>query len=69
MIVYSLLQELARREGLTIALSGLTEDDLYPLLTYLSRNLTQPRFTPLLLDVANLIAGTGADSHNACTCL
>ena len=55
--MYSLLQELARRDGLTIAVSGLTEDELYPLLTYLSRYLAQPRFTPLLLDVTNLVTG------------
>lgn len=55
--MYSLFQELARRDGLNIALSGLTEDDLYPLLTYLSRHLAQPRFTPLLLDVTNIVTG------------
>lgn len=60
--MYSLLQELARRDGLNIALSGLTDDDLYPLLTYLSRNLAQPRFTALLLDVANIIVGKSHDS-------
>lgn len=57
LIVFSLLQELARRDGLTIAMSGLNEDELYPLLTFLSRNLTQPRFTPLLLDVCNMVTG------------
>lgn len=56
-MVYSLLQELARRDGLTIALSGLNEEELHPLLVYLSRNLTQPHFTPLLLDVCNIIIG------------
>ena len=57
MVVYSLLQELARRDGLSIALSGLNEDELAPVLTYLSRNLTTPRFTPLLLDVCNMVTG------------
>ncbi len=56
-MVYSVLQELARRDGMNIALSGLSEDQLYPLLKYLTRNLTEPRFTPLLLDVCNIIAG------------
>lgn len=57
LIVYSVFQELARRDGLTVALSGLTEDELYPLLTFLSRCLTQPRFTALLLDVSNIVTG------------
>ena len=56
-MVYSVLQELARRDGLIIALSGLTQDELAPLLTYLSKNLTTPHFTPLLLDVCNIVTG------------
>ena len=64
--MYSLLQELARRDGLHIALSGLTEDELYPLLLFLSRSLAQPRFTPLLLDVCNIV--TGLLRIILCTC-
>lgn len=57
LVVYSLLQELARREGLRIALAGLNEDELDPLLRYLSRQLPHPHCAPLLLDVANIITG------------
>ena len=57
-MVYSLLQELARRDGLTIALSGRNEEELYPILKYLSRHMTKPRFIPLLLDVGNMLIGT-----------
>ncbi len=56
-MVYSLLQELARRDALTIALSGRNETELYPLLKYLSRHMTKPRLTPLLLDVGNMLIG------------
>ncbi|XP_064390591.1 U3 small nucleolar RNA-associated protein 15 homolog [Halichondria panicea] len=54
-MVYSLLQELVRRDGLTIALSGRNEEELYSILKYLSRHMTKPRFIPLLLDVGNML--------------
>lgn len=56
-MVYSLFQELARRDGLSIALSGRNEEELYPILKYLSRHMTKPRYTPLLLDVGNMLTG------------
>ena len=57
LIVYSLLQELSRRDGLTIAISGRNEDELYPLLKFLSLNMTQPRYSPLLLAVCDMVTG------------
>ena len=54
-IVYSVLQELARRDGLSIALSGRNEGELYALLRYLSRSMTLPRFAPLLLGVCSSV--------------
>ena len=60
LIVYSLLQELARRDGLTVALSGRSEDELYPLLKYLSVNMTKPRYTSLLLSICDIVAGEGS---------
>ena len=59
-MVYSLLQELARRDGLTVALSGRNEEELYPLLKYLSRHMTEPRFAPLLLGIGDMLAGTSS---------
>ena len=56
-MVYSLLQELARRDGLTIALSGRNEEELYPLLKYLARHMTKPRFASFLLDVGDMVTG------------
>jgi len=59
LVVYSVLQELARREGLRTALAGLDESQLEPVLKYLARHLSQPQCAPLLLDVANIVAGEG----------
>ena len=55
--MYSLLQELSRRDGLSIALSGRNEDELYPLLKYLSANVAKPRYAPLLLPVCDMVTG------------
>ena len=59
--MYSLLQELARRDGLSIALSGRNEDELYPLLKYLSVNVAKPRYAPLLLPVCDMVTGMYID--------
>ena len=56
-MVYSLLQELARREGLRVALAGLNEDELEPLLKYLGHQLSRPQCASFLLDVAHIVAG------------
>eukprot|EP00731_Ephydatia_muelleri_P016638 Em0009g1062a len=54
-VAYSLLQELARRDGLNIAVSGLNEDELCPLLKYLCSNVTNPHYAAFLLDICNLV--------------
>ena len=56
-VAYSLLQELARRDGLNIAVSGLNEDELCPLLKYLCSNVTNPHLAAFLLDICNLMIG------------
>ena len=56
-IIYALLQELARRDGLTFALSGRNEEELYPLLRYLSKFMTNPKYAPLLLDICAMLIG------------
>ena len=40
-----------------IAISGRNEDELYPLLKFLSLNMTQPRYSPLLLAVCDMVTG------------
>ena len=57
MVVYCLLQELARRDGLSIAVSGRNEQELIPLLKFLVANVTHPRYSQLLLDVCCLVVG------------
>ena len=57
LVVYSLFQELARRDGLTIALSGRNEAELRPLLHYLIKFMTLPKYAPLLLDICDIVVG------------
>lgn len=54
-LLASLLQELIRRNGLRRALAGKDEDGLVPILDFLIRYITNPRYTVLLTDVANTV--------------
>ena len=56
-VVYSLLQELARRDGLSIALSGRNEDELYPILLFTRFLLLEPKYASFMLDVFDTIIG------------
>ena len=56
-IVYSLLSELAQRDGLTQALSGRDEFSLRPVLQFVIKHVVNPRYSPLLLDVAEILLG------------
>jgi U3 small nucleolar RNA-associated protein 15 len=53
--VYSLLEELIRRNGLKIALNGRDEVTLEPFVSYLIRFITMPRYTKLLIEVSNTL--------------
>ena len=52
-VVVSLLDELIQRDGLKIALTGRDENTLEPILTFLIKNVANPRYTHSLVDVAN----------------
>lgn len=52
-VVVTVLEELATRQGLTIALSGRDETTLEPLLSFICRYLSNPRYTKLLVDVSH----------------
>ncbi|XP_068694302.1 U3 small nucleolar RNA-associated protein 15 homolog [Montipora foliosa] len=54
-VLPSLFQELIRRRGLGRALAGRDEDGLEPILDFLIRYISDPRYTVLLTDVANTI--------------
>jgi U3 small nucleolar RNA-associated protein 15 len=55
LVVVAVLEELSRRSGLTIALSGRDEVTLEPILAFIARYITQPRFTRLIIQVAHRI--------------
>jgi U3 small nucleolar RNA-associated protein 15 len=52
-IITSILRELIARDGLTSALAGRTEDALEPILLFVVKYIADPRFSSLLLDIAN----------------
>eukprot|EP00741_Cyanophora_paradoxa_P016521 tig00020927_g15952.t1 len=52
-VIATVLEELERRGGLATALASRDETGLGPLLEYLLRNLVSPRFSRLMLHVAN----------------
>lgn len=48
----SVIHELIQRAGLKRAMSGRDERSLKPLLTFVVKNVTNPRYISLLIDVA-----------------
>ena len=54
-VVVTVLEELVYRQGLHKALSGRDEVTLEPLLSFLSRYTTNPRYAALLVDVCRLV--------------
>lgn len=55
LIVVSVLEELCRRDGLTVALSGRDEQSLEPLLSFVSRHICNPRYARLLVQVTHSV--------------
>lgn len=53
--VYTLLEELIRRNGLKIALSGRDEITLEPFVSYIIKFINMPRYTKLLIEVSNVL--------------
>ena len=62
LVVHSLLQELARRDGLSVALSGRTEKELYPILLFTRFSILEPKYSSFMLDVFDLILGEERNS-------
>lgn len=54
-LLASLLQELIRRNGLKRALAGKDEEGLVPILEFLIKYVSNPRYTVLLTDVTNAV--------------
>ena len=55
LIVVTVLEELSRRNGLTIALSGRDEVTLEPLLSFAARYISNPRYCKLIVQVTENI--------------
>jgi U3 small nucleolar RNA-associated protein 15 len=55
LIVVTVLEELCRRSGLTIALSGRDESTLDPILAFCARYISHPRYTRLIVQVSHRI--------------
>lgn len=51
----SVLEELAARDGLDIALGGRDAASLTPLLRFLCRHVTEPRYSKLLCSIAHRV--------------
>lgn len=54
-VVVAVLEELGKRRGLTISLSNRDEESLEPILAFLVRYVTRPRFTGVLIGIAHSI--------------
>jgi U3 small nucleolar RNA-associated protein 15 len=52
-----LIQELVHRDALRVALSGRDEVTLEPILAFLSRHVTDPRFGEMAAEVAGVVIG------------
>jgi U3 small nucleolar RNA-associated protein 15 len=52
---FSLLEELLRRNGLKISLSGRDEITLEPFVSFLIKYITLPKYAPLLVRVAHTL--------------
>lgn len=55
LVIVTVLDELSRRNGLTIALSGRDELSLEPLLAFIAKFVTNPRYSILIIKVAHCI--------------
>lgn len=54
---FALLEELIRRDGLPIALANRDDISLEPVLSFLVKHVTNPRYCSLATDVANQLIG------------
>jgi U3 small nucleolar RNA-associated protein 15 len=55
LIIVTVLEELSRRSGLSIALSGRDESSLEPLLSFCARYVSNPRYSILVIQVVHVI--------------
>lgn len=65
-IISSLIDELLQRDGLGIALSGRDEVALEPLVAFVAKYITHPRFSAQLIHLCNLLFGACAVLLSLC---
>jgi len=56
-ISFALIQELIHRDGLRVSLSGRDDVALEPILTFLLKHITDPRFGEMASQVAGVVIG------------
>ena len=61
-ISFALIQELIHRDGLRVALSGRDDVALEPILTFLSKHITDPRFGEMAASVGGVVIGMSPPS-------
>jgi U3 small nucleolar RNA-associated protein 15 len=54
-VIVSVMDELAKRDGLAIALRGRDEATLEPIIVFILRNITNPRYSDMLISVTNTV--------------
>lgn len=54
-VTVSVMHELMRRQGLTIAFSNRTQDSLAIIFGFINRHISDDRFTRILIDVSNIL--------------
>lgn len=54
---FALMEELIRRDGLPIALANRTDLSLEPVLSFLVKHITHPRYCTLATDIASVLVG------------
>ncbi len=57
-VVVSVLEELRQRDGIFIALKDRDDTMLEPLITFLAKYITNPRYSAVLITLANTLLGT-----------
>ena len=58
LVVQSVLYELVQRGALKQALAGRDENSIKPIIQFVARYISNPRYTALLIDVGSAILGT-----------
>jgi U3 small nucleolar RNA-associated protein 15 len=56
-VVASMLDELVHRDGIRIAMANRDEDTLEPLLQFVIKHISNPKYATKLIDIGNIVLG------------